>query len=65
MKAATLLAIWRSRDNRYAIRKVPLSEAELEAAIAWRRREADDLEADERTRCLTALALWMPRTDVR
>ena len=64
MTAAELLALWRARDNRYALRRVPLTNAEYQSAVAWRRSEMLELRPAERGKAGVALSLWTPRTDL-
>ena len=64
MTAAGLLALWRARDNRYALRKHLLTPAEYQAVIAYRRFELLELWPAERGKAGVALSLWTPRTDL-
>jgi hypothetical protein len=64
MTAAALLATWRTRDNRYSLRKHPLTPAEYQAVIAYRRSELLELRPAERGKAGVALSLWTPRTDL-
>lgn len=59
MTATELVALWRARDQRYAIRR-PLSESEIDSVKAWRRSEVDDLPAPERSVPWSLLTHWTP-----
>jgi hypothetical protein len=43
MTVSDLLRTWNKRDARYALRREPITEKEIGALIAWRRREVGDL----------------------
>lgn len=68
---ASLRALWKIRDERYARRRLyhvahPLSPAEESAVIANRRREVGMLgRTVERVRAAEALAAWRPPVPAR
>jgi hypothetical protein len=69
MYLAGLLATWDARDGWYLRRTrkdgekrvpYPLSPAERQAVLAWRRQEAMKLDQPERGLALAALREWRP-----
>lgn len=65
MTAQELELLWDQRSTRYAMRRSnslfrPVSDAEYQSIIAWRRKEVEMLPAKERLKALTALAQWQP-----
>lgn len=60
---AGLLATWNERDFNYVRRRErgrPLERPEIEAVLAWRRREAMALDQPERGLALAYLRGWKP-----
>ena len=61
-----LLESWAERDSRYMRSPHRLTDREIEAALMWRRSEAEALQIpSERLRALNTLSSWSPVTVVR
>jgi len=56
-----LTKLWTNRDGLYARSHAGMTDAEREAIIAWRRREAERLtDGDDQKAALGKLSIWAP-----
>jgi hypothetical protein len=63
--AAQLQSRWNDRNGRYLRLRYSLDERAVQAAIDWRRAEAEALPPGiERVRALALLASWRPITNL-
>lgn len=58
--AMQLRAAWANRDDQYARRSTPLSDAEIEGIKAGRTRETNYLTPEERGRAERQVFVWYP-----